>query len=238
MRTEQTAVYTNTGPAVAFRAPGHVEGAFALEQAMDELARKLEIDPVELRRRNYSEIDQLEGKPYTLPEGLPPQLRPRHRGLRLGRADRQRPRKAPSAVASASPPTIGSAGRATIPPTPRITLNADGTAEVVTGAQDIGTGSRTGLAQVAAEELGLPLDQVAFLLGDTAIGPYAPTSSGSCDAGHPRPRHPRRGGRGQAPAPPRRGDLAGGRRRATDGPRRRASIVDGDPEPVASRSAR
>jgi len=58
-------------------------------------------------------------------------------------------------------------------------LNEDGTAEVITGAQDIGTGSRTGLAQVAAEELGLPLDQIAFLLGDTATGPYAPTSSGS-----------------------------------------------------------
>jgi xanthine dehydrogenase YagR molybdenum-binding subunit len=50
---------------------------------------------------------------------------------------------------------------------------------VVTGTQDIGTGTRTGLAQVAAEELGLPLDAVAFHLGDTATGPYSPVSSGS-----------------------------------------------------------
>jgi xanthine dehydrogenase YagR molybdenum-binding subunit len=49
----------------------------------------------------------------------------------------------------------------------------------VTGTQDIGTGTRTGLAQVAAEELGLPLDRIAFHLGDTGTGPYAPVSSGS-----------------------------------------------------------
>nr|MBA3416143.1 xanthine dehydrogenase family protein molybdopterin-binding subunit [Chloroflexia bacterium] len=60
-----------------------------------------------------------------------------------------------------------------------VELNADGTADVVTGTQDIGTGTRTGLAQIAAEELGLPLGRVAHHLGDTARGPYAPTSSGS-----------------------------------------------------------
>ena len=68
--TEQVVLYTNTGPAVAFRAPGHVEAAFALEQAMDELARVLGLDPLELRRRNYAAEDQTEGKPYSLPEGL------------------------------------------------------------------------------------------------------------------------------------------------------------------------
>ena len=70
VRTEQTAIYTNTGPAVAFRAPGFVEAAFALEQAMDELARELGIDPLDLRLRNYAETDQIEEKPYSLPEAL------------------------------------------------------------------------------------------------------------------------------------------------------------------------
>jgi CO/xanthine dehydrogenase Mo-binding subunit len=60
-----------------------------------------------------------------------------------------------------------------------IKLNADGTADVVTGTQDIGTGTRTGLTQVAAEELGLPIEDVVLHLGDTANGPYAPVSSGS-----------------------------------------------------------
>lgn len=49
----------------------------------------------------------------------------------------------------------------------------------MTGAQDIGTGARTGLLLVAAEELGLPVDAVTVHLGDTATGPYAPTSAGS-----------------------------------------------------------
>src|SRR5262249_20235101 len=70
VKTRQTPVYTNTGPAVAFRAPGYVEGAFALESAMDDLARELGIDPIELRRKNYSEVDQQADQPYTAPDGL------------------------------------------------------------------------------------------------------------------------------------------------------------------------
>src|SRR5206468_10493488 len=61
LRTEQAGVYTNTGPAVAFRAPGYVEGAFALESALDELAEALEMDPLDLRLRNYAEWGQREG---------------------------------------------------------------------------------------------------------------------------------------------------------------------------------
>ena len=60
-----------------------------------------------------------------------------------------------------------------------VKINGDGTADVITGAQDIGTGARTGLLLVAAEELGLPVDAVTVHLGDTATGPYAPTSAGS-----------------------------------------------------------
>jgi xanthine dehydrogenase YagR molybdenum-binding subunit len=60
-----------------------------------------------------------------------------------------------------------------------VKLNSDGTADVVTGTQDIGTGTRTGLTQIAAEELGLAMESVELHLGDTANGPYAPVSSGS-----------------------------------------------------------
>jgi xanthine dehydrogenase YagR molybdenum-binding subunit len=178
VRTEQIAVYTNTGPAVAFRAPGHVEAAFALEQAMDELAQALELDPVELRRRNYSEQDQLENKPLTLPEGL---------RLSYDRVvDAFGWHERPSQPAeSAKRRGVGfaahdwSGGSGHPPGYAWIELNADGTADVVTGTQDIGTGTRTGLAQVAAEELGLPLHKIAFYLGDTGAGPYSPVSSGS-----------------------------------------------------------
>src|SRR5947208_3702433 len=70
LRTEQIPVYTNTGPAVAFRAPGFVEGAFALESALDGLARELDLDPLELRLRNYAAEDQTKGRPYSSPEAL------------------------------------------------------------------------------------------------------------------------------------------------------------------------
>jgi xanthine dehydrogenase YagR molybdenum-binding subunit len=178
VRAEQTAVYTNTGPVVAFRAPGHVESAFALESVMDELARTLDMDPVELRLKNYAEVDQLADKPYTSPDAL------RHCYERAADAfgwgtspaqpvDGSKRR----GVGFAAHDWVGGAGSP--PGYAWVKLNPDGTADVITGTQDIGTGTRTGLTQVAAEELGLPMDSVALHLGDTANGPYAPVSSGS-----------------------------------------------------------
>ena len=173
----QIPVYTNTGPAVAFRAPGYVEGAFALESAMDELARVLQIDPLDLRLRNYAPDDQVRGRPYTTPDSLrlcyerateafgwrtyarPPAHGPKRRGIGLAAHDWG---------GSGYPPGYA-----------WVKLNSDGTADVVTGTQDIGTGTRIGLIQVAAEELGLPIERLALHLGDTAHGPYAPVSSGS-----------------------------------------------------------
>ncbi|HSF31997.1 MAG TPA: xanthine dehydrogenase family protein molybdopterin-binding subunit [Candidatus Tectomicrobia bacterium] len=177
VHTEQRGVYTNTGPAVAFRAPGFVEGAFALESAMDELARALGIDPLDLRLQNYADHDQLHRRPYTTPDSLrrcyerasevfgwrtyqrPPANGPKRRGIGIAAHDWG---------GSGYPPAYA-----------WVKLNSDGTADVITGTQDIGTGTRTALTQVAAEELGLPTDRVALHLGDTASGPYAPVSSGS-----------------------------------------------------------
>jgi xanthine dehydrogenase YagR molybdenum-binding subunit len=177
VRTEQRGVYTNTGPAVAFRAPGSVEAAFALESALDELARGLQIDPLDLRLGNYAHDDQLRGRPYTMPESLrrcyerareafgwhsyqrPPADGPKRRGIGIAAHDWG---------GSGYPPAYA-----------WVKLNGDGTADIITGTQDIGTGTRTALTQVAAEELGLPPGQVILHLGDTANGPYAPVSSGS-----------------------------------------------------------
>src|SRR5213079_3587351 len=60
-----------------------------------------------------------------------------------------------------------------------VRLGSDGRATVITAMQDIGTGSRTAMAQIAAEELGLPLDRIEVSLGDSARGPYASISAGS-----------------------------------------------------------
>jgi xanthine dehydrogenase YagR molybdenum-binding subunit len=176
--TVQTGWYTNLGPTVAFRGPGYVEAAFALEQAMDELARRLAIEPIALRLKNYAPTDQQREKPYTMPDGL--------------RACYERATAAFGWDGYRRPPTEGTkrrgigvaahnwmGGSGHPPGYAWVKLNADGSVDVVTGTQDIGTGTRTGLAQVAAEELGLPLGRINLLLGDTANGPYSPVSSGS-----------------------------------------------------------
>lgn len=178
VRTVKTALFTNTGPAVAFRAPGQVEGAWALEQAMDELAERLQMDPIELRLKNYSETDQPKGLPNSLPEGL----RLSYEKVRDAAGWSGRPadpgdgrvRKGVGFAAHDWP-----AGGGNPPAYAWIELNEDGTADVVTGTQDIGTGTRTGLGQVAAEALGLRMEDISFRLGDTALGPYSPTSGGS-----------------------------------------------------------
>jgi len=183
VRTEVSTVRTNEGPAKAFRAPGYVEGSFALESAMDMLAERLGIDPLELRLKNYADMDQVRGKEYS------------------AKNLRQAYTEAAEKIGWASRPHNGSSAAADFPFITRkrgigmasqiwgggggppayavVKVNADGTAEVMLGGQDIGSGTRTGMAQIAAETLGFPLDQVRVLLGDSQAGFYAPASAGS-----------------------------------------------------------
>jgi len=178
VRTRQVGWYTNLGPTVAFRAPGYVEAAFVIEQAMDELARELGLDPVAIRLKNYAPTDQQKGLPYTMPDGL--RVCYERATAAFGWDDYQRPPQEGTkrrGIGMAAHNWMGGAGQP--PGYAWVKLNAGGSADVVTGTQDIGTGTRTGLSQVAAEELGFPLSRVNLLLGDTANGPYAPVSSGS-----------------------------------------------------------
>ncbi|MDQ4078581.1 MAG: xanthine dehydrogenase family protein molybdopterin-binding subunit [Chloroflexota bacterium] len=177
VRTEQVGVYINAGPSVAFRAPGYVEGAFGLESAMDELARALEMDPLELRLRNYAERDQKKEQPYTTPDSL--RLCYERATEAFGWRDYQRPPARGSKRRGIGLAAHDWGGAGHPPGYAWVKLNSDGTADVITGTQDIGTGTRTGLTQVAAEELGLPIDRVTLYLGDTARGPYSPVSAGS-----------------------------------------------------------
>lgn len=179
VRTYQQGVYTNMGPAVAFRAPGHVEATWALEQAIDELARSLGLDPLELRLRNYTERDQSEDKPDSSPQALRRCYERASEEFGWGEQRDTQPaeRRVRRGVGIAAHDWPGGNGQP--PGYATLKLNADGTAEVQTGTQDIGTGTRTSLAQIAAEELGLPMEHVALHLGDTASGLYSPASAGS-----------------------------------------------------------
>lgn len=180
VRTEQVPVYTNNGPAVAFRAPGYAESAFALESAMDELAAELGMDPVELRLANYAERDQQKGKPYSTPEGLRQCM---ERGMAEFGWQKKQTRSLPDLSSRKRRGTGVAAhiwgGGGFSPAYAWLKWNADASVDVVTGTQDIGTGTRTALAQIVAHELGVPLSNITVHLGDTAAGPYAPTSAGS-----------------------------------------------------------
>jgi xanthine dehydrogenase YagR molybdenum-binding subunit len=177
VRTRVRGVRANTDCGRAFRGPGYVEGIFALEGAMDALAGELDVDPLELRLKNYTAVDPGDGTPYT------------GKGLRacyeIG-AQRIGWRERGEVPAQDGPWRRGWGMASQIwgggggPPANAIVkLLPDGTAEVLVGVQDIGTGTKTVLAQIAAEELGLPLAAVRVVLGDTRATPYGPTSAGS-----------------------------------------------------------
>ncbi|MES1247013.1 MAG: xanthine dehydrogenase family protein molybdopterin-binding subunit [Actinomycetota bacterium] len=174
VRTTRYTSKLNTPPMRAFRAPGFVEGTFGLECLVDELAAKLEIDPLELRRRNYAHDN--EGKPYSSKNlmacyDLAQKAWDRRDEVRARSTDTWK-----RGVGMASQVWYGGGG----PPSYAwIRIGSDGRAQVVTAMQDIGTGSRTAMAQIAAEELGFPLDRVEVSLGDTARGPFASISAGS-----------------------------------------------------------
>jgi xanthine dehydrogenase YagR molybdenum-binding subunit len=159
------------------RAPGATTGVYALESAMDELALALKIDPVELRLRCYSDKDQNEDVPYTSKA-----LRECYR--RGAEAFGWERRNAEPCSMRDGSDLLGW-GMATgvwealqMPTACRIVLSANGHAEVSCAASDIGTGTYTIMAQVAADALGLPIDNITIRLGDSTL-PQAPVEGGS-----------------------------------------------------------
>jgi xanthine dehydrogenase YagR molybdenum-binding subunit len=167
----------NVGSATPMRGPGAVPGLWATESAMDELALKLGMDPVRLRLANEPEID----------EGLNIPFSSRHlkECLSMGAEKFEWYRRDPR-VGSMKRDGLtlgwGMAGcswqAARFPCQANVELRDDGTARVSCATQDIGTGTYTIVAQLAAEKLGLPLDKVEAVLGDTRLPP-GPLSGGS-----------------------------------------------------------
>ena len=154
------------------RAPGEAVGMQVLEAAMDELAEKAGIDPVALRKRNLPATVPVEGTRYSsrmLAEAL-------EQGAARFGWDKRRDRPCQTregewwigmGVASAARVNV------MIPAKARVTLKTDGTALVETDQTDIGTGSYAILGQIAGELLGLPIDRVKVVLGDTDLPPGA-----------------------------------------------------------------
>lgn len=162
------------------RAPGEAVGMQVLEAAMDELAQATGIDPVELRKRNIADKVPVEGTPYSsrmFAEAL-------DQGAKAFGWDQRKPKPCQSregdwwiGMGMASAARVNMLVEAEA----RVTLKADGTALVETDQTDIGTGSYAILGQIAGEMLGLPIDRVKVLLGDTSL-PAGAGSGGSFGA--------------------------------------------------------
>jgi xanthine dehydrogenase YagR molybdenum-binding subunit len=159
------------------RAPGAATGVYALECAMDELAVALKLDPLELRYRAYTDREQTDDIPFTSKE-----LRECYRqGAAAFGWDRRNPE--PRAMRDGG--ELVGWGMATgvwealqVEITVRVVLTANGHAEVACATSDIGTGTYTIMAQVAADMLGLPLDNLSIKLGDSTL-PQSPVEGGS-----------------------------------------------------------
>src|SRR5919106_102294 len=167
---EQYDVFTNAGPCAAFRAPGQVQGIFSLEQVIDELAERVGMDPMALRDK----ID-IKGTDDCLARAFE-----RRVGAERFGCDRRRP-------AGSDPEPIkrgmGMAQSQWVylvhkPTACEVRISDDGSIAAFSSAQDIGTGTRTVLAQVVAEEFGLRPEEISAYIGDTRY-PAGPPSGGS-----------------------------------------------------------
>jgi xanthine dehydrogenase YagR molybdenum-binding subunit len=168
--TEHYDVLTDAGPSAAFRAPGQVQGIFALEQALDELAHTLGMDPLALRDKvDTNDADDARAR----------KVERRIGAEHAGWAQRRPPAADPGPIKRG----LGMAqsqwayivhGTTSC----EVRIRGDGSVAVITGAQDIGTGTRTIMAQTVAEELGLRTEDVDARIGDSRY-PAGPAAGGS-----------------------------------------------------------
>jgi xanthine dehydrogenase YagR molybdenum-binding subunit len=166
LHVEENDVFINAGPGTAFRAPGHPQGAFALEQSIDELAARLKMDPLDLRDR----IDEN------------PARRVERQIVRTSAIWKSR-NPTPNADHGIVKRGVGIAQgvwyrNISMNSAAEVRVHKDGSLEVLSAVQDIGSGIKTVLAQILAEQFGVPPAQVEVKIGDTNY-PVGPNSGGS-----------------------------------------------------------
>ena len=166
--TSHRVVHVNRNSPVVLRAPMEAQGHFALECAMDELAYATGVDPVELRLRNDTDTDPYSGRPFS--------TRALRECLTKGAARFGWDRRSPEPRSMRDGRYLIGQGMAAAiythwrwPGKARVTINGGGSVLVEAAAHDIGTGTYTVMAQVAADVLGLAPDKVTVRLGDTRL---------------------------------------------------------------------
>ncbi len=183
VRTNSTDVYINAGPARPFRAPGHPQGSWALEQMLDALAQAIDMDPVDLRLKNIPLYSQArDGQPPYTSTGLKDCIEKGAEAFAWKEA-RQRIAAAGNrefirrGVGMAGGLWVAGAGRP--PSTIILKLFSDGSVNLNMGASDIGTGTKTVMALVVAEELGVKPEFIQIEHADTGTTQFATPSGGS-----------------------------------------------------------
>lgn len=179
VRVSSSTVRMNDGAPRAFRAPGRPQGTFALEMAIEELVAQMEIDPVAFRLKNVS-ASELDCRKHALEVGAE----------RIGWQDKFKKHGSQTgalrrglgcAITTWSYNSGPGAAMA------RCSLYPDGSVEVANGCQDLGTGIRTAMLTVAAETLGIGIEKIRVLVGDTQLGLTGPMSGGSVTTGNVAP---------------------------------------------------
>ena len=166
LHTEENDVFTNAGPGTAMRAPGHPQGAFALEQTIDELAVKLNMDPIDLRDRcDEHPVRKVERQ--VVRDSAIWKARQQVAG-----ADRGPVKRGVGLAQSVWYRFVSMDSAA------EVRVHKDGSLEVLSAVQDIGSGIRTVMAQILAEQFGVPPEKIAVRIGDTNY-PVGPNSGGS-----------------------------------------------------------
>jgi xanthine dehydrogenase YagR molybdenum-binding subunit len=184
VRTKLTDVYINAGPSRPCRAPGHPQGAWALEQMIDALAEAIKMDPVELRLKNIPLTSQArEGNPPYTSTGLNECLKEGAKAFgwneALKKASEANARGGSLRRGVGMASGLWAAGGGRPPSTILIKLFSDGSVNLNMGASDIGTGTKTVMAMVVSEELGVPMKKIQIEHADTRTTQYATPSGGS-----------------------------------------------------------
>lgn len=186
MKFECHIVYTNTPVAGAFRGYGCPQGFFAQECLMDEIAEKLGMDPIELRRKNMIRLGDYDWLSAVVGEGkrgLPRRIRscglPECLDRGAAAIGWEQKRRQPPATEGHLRRGVGMAcsmqgsGIAGLDwASALIRLNEDGSFHLLVGASDVGAGADTVMAQIAAETLGVSLDKITVTSGDTDFTPF------------------------------------------------------------------
>jgi CO/xanthine dehydrogenase Mo-binding subunit len=177
VKVEETDVFINAGKARPFRAPGFPQCSWALEQTMDALAEKIGMDPVALRLKNVPAVSQRRKVPFTS-TGLARCVEEGSKAFGWSEA-RAKPRGRGPIVRGVGM-AAGMWGWEGEPASTAIVrLYADGSVNLNMGASDIGTGTKTVMAMVVAEELKVPIERIRIEHADTGTTSYAPASGGS-----------------------------------------------------------